>query len=112
MLFLFRFIIKIKYKLFVDYVMINRTTRNILSIGGLTLVIIYFFLKGIILAALLIGLVPMTLIFGILMSLKYTFKISKLKNKSSMDILSISIGLGASVGLILIILVKMFYSGF
>lgn len=91
--------------------MIDKTTRNILSIGGLMLVLIYFFLKGIILAALIIGLVPMILIFCTLMILKYGFKISRLKEKSTADIVMLSIGLGGSTGLILIILVKLFYKG-
>ena len=75
------------------------------------LVLIYFFLKGIILAALIIGLVPMILIFCTLMILKYGFKISRLKEKSTVDIVMLSIGLGGSTGLILIILVKLFYKG-
>lgn len=90
--------------------MIDKTTRNILSIGGLMLVIIYF-LRAIILAALIIGLVPMILIFCILMILKYGFKISRLKEKSTTDIVMLSIGLGGSTGIILLILVKIFYKG-
>lgn len=89
--------------------MINKTTRNILSIGGLMLVIIYFFLKGIILTALIIGLIPMLLIFGVYMSLKHFFNIPRLKNKSLLEIIKTSIGLGASAGLIAVMLVKIFY---
>ena len=87
--------------------MIIKSWGKILGVGSLFLVILYF-LKGIIFTALFVGIIPIIIIFLVSVALKYFAKNPKFKNKSIKELLITSIGLGASIGLIMFLVVKIF----